>query len=324
MPSNGHRAGAGALRVPSSRTARLLSELYREDGDVKMSPVGADQVGFAWSLNGVGRMAVRIPTADTELVQVVQRAASDKHLGVELEALLTHCLQVDSVEDGFAVSDILQLTLGAEPAHPERHSPHVRALRDLLAHAVWYLALSSPGGDDDVVVDWQPVVVLEDGRYHHRCTLSVLPAFRDALAEETTEVPMTVFSLAKPADYTNPEGRIPSLAARARMRLASARAPHEASRRLAARKGWRAKPGDAVDLPAREILAGLAGLNIDKIRKRGRCGAWYDALAELLPRRSRITHTATRILDTPVGFDAPPSPPVPARRGPPRASPAFG
>ncbi|MDQ6749129.1 MAG: hypothetical protein M3010_13630, partial [Candidatus Dormibacteraeota bacterium] len=106
MSSKGHRAAAGVLRVPSSRTARLLSELYREDGDVAMDPVGADQFGFAWSLNGVGRMAVRIPTAETELVEIVQRAATDKHLGVELEALVTHCLQVDCVEDGFAVSDI--------------------------------------------------------------------------------------------------------------------------------------------------------------------------------------------------------------------------
>jgi hypothetical protein len=324
MAAKTRRDNPSCLRLPVSLAALVLAEMYREDVELLIEPYHATHVSVSWSRSGIGRMAVRIPVDDVASLEIVRRAATDKHLGVELEALLAHCLQVDGLEDAFRVRQVLELTLGADPGHPERHSPHVRAFLDLLAHGSWHLAMNTSDGTEDVVVDWEPLIRVETGRFVRRSTLSVYPPFKEALTSETAEVAADIFSLTKPENYSNTEGRLPSLATRARMRLGVNRAPQAANRKNANRKGWRKQPGEPLDLPAHEILTQLAGINIDKVKKRGRAAAWFDALAAMLPGRAHNTHTASRILDTPIRVDAPPPPPVPARRGPPRASPAFG
>ena len=208
------------------------------------------------------------------------------------------------------------LTLGEHPAHPERHTGHVRAGRDLLTYD-WYIAATT----DDVVtvlVDWRPLALIEQGRYRHHCTISLYPPFRAALTTQQASVPAKTLSL-RDRHHHNPEGNLPSLADKARMRIAVARAPHEAARRHAARKGWLAVAGDRLELTARELLK-LAGVNLNRIAKRGRSASWFDTLARFMPSRARKAAPQTPLLDTRLSIDTPAAP-VPTRPGPARASP---
>jgi hypothetical protein len=316
-----HTAATDALRLPSSPVALLMAELWREAPELDAEPVGATHVCFRWSIEGVGQMAVRIPASDDDGRAFIRTARTDKHVGVELEALLVSLVRVDGIEDGFAVSEVLELTLGEHPAHPERHTGHVRAGRELFTYD-WHIAVAS---DDavTVLVDWRPLARIEEGRHRHHCTISLYPPFLAALTSQQVSVPPTTLSL-RDRDHKNPEGNLPSLADKARMRIALARAPHEAARRHAARKGWLAAAGDRLELTARELLK-LAGVNLDRVAKRGRSATWFDTLARFMPSRARKAAPVTPLLDTRLGIDAPAAP-VPARPGPARASPtpAFG
>ena len=315
--SDGRYQDPGGLRLPASPIALLLADMWREGPELVAEPAGAKHVIFRWTREGVGEMAVRLPIDDIAGRELLRLARTDAHIGVELEAAVVTAVAVDGVEDGFSVGSVLELTLGPDSWHPERHSPHVRAGRDLLG-CDWHVAMHSDAGAT-VLVDWRPLAVIEHGRSRHHCTISLYPPFKSALTAEETPVPSTIFLLRDP-DHTNPEGNVPSLAHNARFRLAGARAPYAAAREYAATKGWWAGAGVRLQLSARQLIK-LAGIDLNRVIKRGRASVWYDTLVRLLPSKARTAATASPVFDTKLGVEAPP-PPVPARPGPARASPA--
>jgi hypothetical protein len=311
-------ATSSTLQLPASALAELLATLWCEGPELLAEPDGADHVIYRWSLTGIGEMAVRLSAGDVDGRDFLRQARCDSHIGVEMEATLVAAIAADGIDDAFSVAAAATLTLGPDPWHPERHTPHYRAALDLLARP-WHIATHSSGAAPTVLVDWQPLAVVEPGRSRHLSTVSLCPPFKQALTREAVAVKPATFLLRDP-DHHNPEGNNPSLAHNARMRIMQARAPYATAREVAAAKGWPATATHRMQLAAKRLFQ-LAGINLERIVKRGRTGAWFDALQRIMPPKSRTTAPASPLLDTYFSIDAPP-PAVGARPGPARASPA--
>jgi hypothetical protein len=271
---------ADYARLPTSKLARLLLELFRQGDALPGEPDADGTVRFSWSADALGTGSVAVPAGDDQLLELIGAARSDSHLWVELAALLTVLLQVDGVAGAFRPDQVLELTLSApthppptlqslnagrselgKPAkpdrhHPERHRPHVRALLRLLAEADWQITLSHNDAD---LVGWVdgPLVDLADPNADGAPqTATLVAGVHQALGVFTTLVPRRAYRL-RDRKHSNPEGNLPSRACRARIRLAGAMAQR-----------WRAHTGRRVSM--QEIIETFAGIDSGRFGRRGR------------------------------------------------------
>jgi hypothetical protein len=149
-------------------------------------------------------------------------------------------------------------------SHPERHSPHVRALLRLLC-CDWHIALSK---DDPSLSGWTagPLVTVAAGRAH-RFTVTLAPGLREAFTSFTNLTPTSTFSLRDPA-HQNREGNLPSLAHKARIRIAGA-----ITQRKRGATGRRVRVDEILD---------IAGIDSQRYVSRGRIARLVDTcLTEL-------------------------------------------
>ena len=270
------------VRLPTGKLVMLLLGLCRQGQPLEPIDNGDGRLWFRWRglRGGVG--TVGIYKDHPEELAVVERAARSPRAYVELLAIITCVGMLGNERGGWAMERVAELLYGPRTAssHRERQVPPLRAWLALLEHGYWKLDTEAGGTSTarrrskkatpaPSVVEG-PLLAVEAVREGGRArTLVPAPALLAAVAGGfAITVPAKLFRLPDP-DHRNPEGNLPSLAIKARVRLAAA---------IATR--WR----QATDQPIRndELLTGFAGVNLERVQQRGHISQWTHAVWDTL------------------------------------------
>lgn len=274
-----------SVQVPVAPVVRFLLALSVQ-GPARQ-PV-KEHAGWAWyrweGMGGKGEVGVRTPdhrdhAPEDDLASwVVTTAPTRCRSYSELAAILTRLVEFDGAEGKWRLERVAELLYGpARPSsHRERQLPPLHAWLALLQRGRWKLG-SGPA---------RPLLTVERDSRRSAATVHLEPQLAQALGAPRVEVPAQTFLIPQPGHH-NPEGNLPSLAVRARARLAAVFA-----------YCWRKRPDE--DPLLEDILVGCGGLDVGPVTRRRRLNDWLDQLGE------DLVHTATKLLG--VGLAACPPP----------------
>lgn len=258
------------VRLPTSKLALLLLGLcfQREGAAVKTS---GEWVVYRWSGPRGGNAMVSVRADQPELVAILKRVISAPVAYVELAALLVALAVHGGVEGDWAYERAAELLHGPRTAnsHRGRQVPPLRDWLRLMAEGYWRIELDDapsaskgrkrqPEAPARLQIDG-PLLTLEPRTV--RPVAALAAGLRSAMF---VTVPATIFLLSRP-NTGNPHGNLPSVAARARMRIASA---------IAAR--WR--QGNGQRIRPQELFEHWAGLSLAPVRRRRRVRTWTREL----------------------------------------------
>lgn len=300
----GH-AVSSTVRVPCTKVVLLLLGLCRQRELVHAdaSPDSGSSTGrrlpaipleehegwlyFRWTGLRGGTGMVGVPADNPGLVAALRRAITNPRAYVELVAILAMAALLGGHQGEWRLERVAELLYGRrryargrdrsyDASHRERQLPGIRGWLELLQHAYWQLDTGETAPRKNKGKGHQPVRQLTGSlvqvEQHHHASASL--RLHDALAADLRSsafavvVPAAYFLLPR-KDHHNPHGNTPSLATRARIRLAGA---------IAAR--WRAATGQAVS--GEELLGTWAALDLGRVADRNRLRAWVDIAQEEL------------------------------------------
>jgi hypothetical protein len=279
---------AERLRVPTGDQAWLLLALCRRDEAHQPYEQAGGWAWYRWedSEGRVGEVGLRTAdhpehTHQDELAaQALTSAPLRQRSLVELAAVLSRLLELDGAERRWRLERVAELLYGPaqRSSHRERQLPPLHGWLALLERGHWRLGASqSPSRRRRSKASRPscppgPLVTIERLT---RCsaTARLDPGFAASLASAVVEVPAETFRL--PQDgHRNPHGNRPSLATRARVRVAAARA-HSRHR--------------GAELKLEQLLADHAGVDLAPVSRRRRLATWFDVLtADLAAIRARL------------------------------------
>lgn len=269
------------VALPRGDVARLLFALCRR-GEAHRPYEESE--GWAWyrweDADGrIGHVGLRTAAhpehadADDLAAQALSEAPLRERSLVEFAAVVTRLVELDGVERTWRLERAAELLYGpARPSsHRERQLPALHGWLALLERGRWCLAgAASPnraqrrsraGQPSQAPAGSGPLLRIERAT---RVSATVLldPGLAQSLRAAVVEVPPETFRLPQ-QDHANPHGNRPSLATRARARVAAA---------LAYRPG-----GADIDLEC--LLARHAGVDLAPVTRRRRLATWLDDLS---------------------------------------------
>lgn len=274
------------VRLPTGKAVLVLLGLCRQGPELEGTHRGDGRLWFRWEGLRGGCGDVGIEVDDSEALAALHRARSCTRSYVELLAILVWVVALAGVAGQWRLERVASLLYGPRrrSSHRERQLPSLHGWLALLERGWWQLdARPKPGSgrrtkrskkgsdlepDDAVIKGSLLSVQAVPGRSRAR-TIVPAPAFLAALAKGfSVTVPESIFRLPDP-EHTNPEGNLPSLAIKARVRLAAA---------IGAR--WRMASNHS--LYTEELLNDFAGLDTARIERRGHLRGWIFALIDTL------------------------------------------
>lgn len=326
---------AGLVALPTGDQAQLLFALCRR-GDARLPYEEVD--GWAWyrweDADGRGgRVGLRTAAhpEHTEADDLAARALSeaprrDRSL-VELAALVARLLELDGTEGCWRMERVAELLYGpATPSsHRERQLPPLHRWLALLERGRWCLGGAAPanraqrrsGSSRPPTPGGGGPLLRIERATRVSATVRLDPGLAQSLREAFVEVPPETFRLPQEG-HSNRHGNRPSLATRARARVAAA---------LAYSPG-----GPAIDLEC--LLTRHAGIDLAPATRRRRLATWLDdlsadlvaigrrfgvGLASAPARARRVLSTALCLIAPPASHPSAPGVPRRAAPGPPAA-----
>lgn len=264
------------VRLPTDKLALLIAGLATEG-----PPRQPDEERDGWLFyrfsglaGGVGQVGIR--SDDHEAISALERASTELRAYVELFALLARLLELDDKVGEWRLERTAELLYGKRRAssHRERQLPGLHGWMALFERGWWQLDATvenqtrprpkkdrspSYGGS----TSGGPLVTVER-MSRSSATVHLAPALAGLKARSYVEVPSSTFRLPQEGHH-NPEGNRPSLAIRARARVAAA---------ITGR--WRQRLNQPVAVA--EILSRFGGLDLGKVTRRRRAASWFDDL----------------------------------------------
>lgn len=307
--------GADLVALPTGDSARLLFALCRR-GETRAPYEEVD--GWAWyrweDADGRGgRVGLRTAAhpehteADDLAAQALSEAPRRDRSLVELAALVARLLELDGADGSWRLERVAELLYGpATPSsHRERQLPPLHRWLALLERGRWCLGGATPANRaqrrsrsirPQPSAAGGPLLRVERAT-RVSATVHLDPGLAQSLRAAFVEVPPETFRLPQEG-HSNRYGNRPSLATRARARVAAA---------LAYRPG-----GPATDLEC--LLTRHAGIDLGPPTRRRRLATWLDDLsADLVAIGRRFgvglaaaPARARRVLSTALSLVAPP------------------
>ncbi len=268
------------VRLPTSKLVLLLLALcFQRRGGPGVEEADG-WVTYRWLGPRGGNALVSVPADRPDLVATLQRVVSTPVAFIQLAAVLVALALHADVEGGWAYERVAELLHGprTRKSHRAREIPPLRAWLTLMADACWRIDLEeAPGGararrkrpqaPARIQIDG-PLLSVEGTTV--RLGKELAAALRSAMF---VTVPASLFLLSR-LGHANPQGNFPSVAARARMRIAAA---------VAGR--WRQANGRRIR--PEELFEQWAGIDLEPVRRRRRVRSWTRAL------EAELTETAT-------------------------------
>lgn len=267
------------LRLPTGKVVLTLLGLCRQ-GQV-LEPIedrGDGRLWFRWTgLRGVGEGAVGVLADDDEALAALHRASGSVRAYVELLAVLSCVLTLANAGGQWRLERVASLLYGTRTAssHRARQLPGIKGVLALLERGYFQIAVPAnkaarPAGRaqpaSDVVSGH--LIAFDRSPSGVARTVRPLPAFLAALGSFTVLVPASYFGLSEPG-HRNPEGNLPGLAMKARLRLAAA---------IAAR--WRRNQPQA--MRTEELLRDFAGVDSERVNRRRHVPQWAEEVWRVL------------------------------------------
>ena len=263
------------VRLPTSKLVLVLLGLcFERHGELRLEE-DEGWVTYRWRGPRGGNALVSVPADRPDLIATLGRVVSAPVAFVQLAGLLVALATHGDVEGGWAYERAAELLHGprTRKSHRGREIPPLREWLGLMAEAWWRIDLEEPTevgtarrkrgrGGARVQIDG-PLISVEGSTV--RLGRELAGALRSAMF---VTVPATLFLVTR-VDHVNPEGNLPSVAARARMRIGAA---------IAAR--WRQASGQRIR--PQELFEQWAGLALEPVRRRRRLRSWTRALEEEL------------------------------------------
>lgn len=280
-----------SVRLPTSKLVLLLLGLCRQlprehesDRPTPDEPHLEERDGwlyYRWTGLRGGAGMVGVPANNPTLLAALRRAVTSPRAYVELAAILAMLAALGDRHGAWCLERVAELLYGKrlyarglDKSHRERQLPPIKGWLALLEHGYWTLDVGEAPATGKRRKKGGPVGPITGSLVqieHHRRGSSTARA-HDALAEDlrtfAVVVPAALFLLPR-KEHHNRWGNTPSLATRARMRLAGA---------IAAR--WRSQTGQAVS--GEELLGVWAGLDLQRVSTRGRLRSWVSAAEDEL------------------------------------------
>lgn len=281
------------VRLPTSKLVLLLLGLCRQprrsevgDGRAEDEVELEERDGWLYRRwvglrGGIGMVGV--PADNETLVAALRRTVGAPRAYVELAAILAMLAALGGRQGAWCLERVAELLYGKrlyakghDKSHRERQLPPIKGWLALLEHGYWQLDVGDPSrpakrkrkSSDGIRTLSGSLLRIEQHR-HGSATAHVA----DGLAADlrggfAVLVPAALFLLPR-KDHHNPWGNTPSLATRARLRLAGAIASK-----------WRAQTGQVVS--GEELLEVWAALDVGRVAERGRVRAWVSAAEDEL------------------------------------------
>lgn len=281
------------VRLPTSKLVLLLLGLCRQPRRSGIAGRGGDgeaelEERDGWLYRrwtglrgGVGMVGV--PSDNDTLVAALRRTVGAPRAYVELAAILAMLAALGGRHGAWCLERVAELLYGKrlyakghDKSHRERQLPPIKGWLALLEHGYWQLDVgetSQPAkrrrkGSEGVRTLTGSLLRIEQHR-HGSATAHVDEALAaDLRGGFAVLVPAALFLLPR-KDHHNPWGNTPSLATRARLRVAGAIASK-----------WRAQTGQVVS--GQELLEVWAALDVGRVQERGRVRAWVSAAEDEL------------------------------------------
>lgn len=213
------------LRLPTGKVALLLLGLCRQGQALEpIDDRGDGRLWFRWQgLRGVGEGAVGILADDEEALEALRRAPGAVRSYVELLAVLSCVHSLANADGQWRLERVASLLYGPRTpsSHRARQLPGIRGWLALLERGYFQLAVPADKGSRpaaDVIAG--QLLTMERSASGHARTVRPLPALRAALGSFTVLVPAAYFALADDGHH-NPEGNLPGLPMKARLRCAT-------------------------------------------------------------------------------------------------------
>jgi hypothetical protein len=325
---------AQRVRLPTSNQARLLLALCRRGAPHQPYAVVDGWAWYRWedSEGGEGHLGLRTPEHPdhTDADELAERALAEvttrQRAYVEVAAVLTRLVEFDGAERRWRLERVAELLYGParRSSHRERQLPPLHGWLALLERGRWRLGdaeaplrrrrrqRAAPAAPPSGA---RPLVTIHRAT-RSSATVRLDPALANSLASSLVDVPAETFRLPQ-RGHRNPHGNRPSLATRARVRVAAAVAPRR-------------------DVDLEQLLVDHAGVDLAPVSRRRRLATWFDVLTDDLaairrrfgiglaavPKRARhILDTGLRLVgadhDGPQGLAAATSQRLAARPPPP-------
>lgn len=274
------------LRLPTGKVALLLLGLCRQGQALEpIDDRGDGRLWFRWQgLRGVGEAAVGILADDEEALEALRRAPGAVRSYVELLAVLSCVHSLANADGQWRLERIASLLYGPRTpsSHRARQLPGIRGWLALLERGYFQLAVPADKGSrpaTDVIAG--QLLTMERSASGHARTVRPLPDLLAALGSFTVLVPGAYFALADDGHH-NPEGNLPGLPMKARLRLAAA---------VAAR--WRRNQPQAMRTD--ELLRDFAGVDCERVQRRRHVPQWTEELWRVLKRAKEIGPGLARV-----------------------------
>lgn len=282
--------GVDLVALPTGDEARLLFALCRR-GEARAPYEEVD--GWAWyrwedpdgRLGCVGLRTASHPEhteADDLAAEALSEAPRRDRSVVELAALVARLVELDGTDGSWRLERVAELLYGpATPSsHRERQLPPLHRWLALLERGRWCLGGAAPANRaqrrsrssrPQTSVGGSPLLRIERAT-RVSATVHLDPDLALSLCAAVVEVPPETFRLPQEG-HSNRHGNRPSLATRARTRVAAV---------LAYRPG-----GTDVDLEC--LLVRHAGIDLVPVTRRRRLATWLDDLgADLVAIGARL------------------------------------
>ncbi|MFP5319456.1 MAG: hypothetical protein ACLGI2_14340 [Acidimicrobiia bacterium] len=278
------------LRLPTGKVVLLLLGLCRQGrGPEPLEDRGDGRLWFRWTGLRGGAGAVGVVDDDVEALEALRRASTSARSYVELLAVLACVLMLANAGGQWTLERIAALLYGTRTSssHRARQLPGIKGFLALLERGYFQLvvpadkvARSTTKASAGEVIAGQ-LISLERVPGGRARTVRPLPAFLAALGSFTVVVPSSFFALAD-VGHRNPQGNLPGLAMKARLRLAAA---------IAAR--WRRNQPQAMRTD--ELLRDFAGVDMDRVIRRRHVREWVEEAWRVLKLAKTIGPGLERI-----------------------------